>query len=114
MIVKMRTNRIGTYIALIAIGLTALGVPALSRERDATKKIPDEKAAIEAAEKAAVMVLGSNVAQARPFTASQHGNVWLVISKPAPTAANPTGPKQAVVIELDEDSGEVLDVSTAQ
>jgi len=109
---KMKRTRI-TTIALIG-ALTALAVPALGREADPNKKIPDANAAIAAAEKAAVMVLGPNVAQARPFTASQHGNVWLVISKPAPTLANPSGPKQSVVIELDEDTGEVLDLSTAQ
>jgi len=102
-----------TAIAL-AIGVTALSLPALGREANPNKKIPDQMAAIAAAEKAAAMVLGPNVAQARPFTASQHGNVWLVISKPASTLANPSGPKQSVVVELDEDTGEVLDLSTAQ
>jgi hypothetical protein len=109
---KMRRTWIPS-IALI-VGLTALSVPVLGREADPNKKIPDANAAIAAAEKAAVMVLGANVVQARPFTASQHGNVWLVISKPAPTAANPSGPKQSVVVELDETTGEVLDLSTAQ
>src|SRR5215470_13316946 len=112
MIGKMKST-LATAVAL-AIGLTAFTLPALGREANPNKKIPDAQAAIAAAEKAAAMVLGGNVAQARPFTASQHGNVWLVISKPAPTLANPSGPKQSVVIELDEDTGEVLDLSTAQ
>ena len=100
-------------IAFIAVGMAASG-PSLGREANPNKKIPDANAAIAAAEKAAAMVLGPNVAQARPFAASQHGNVWLVISKPAATLANPSGPKQSVVVELDEDTGEILDLSTAQ
>jgi hypothetical protein len=110
----MRRNWIKTRVALVAIGLAAMSLPALAKDEEAPKKIPDAKAAVDAAEKAAAKVFGGNVAQARPFRATQHGEVWLVISQPAPTVANPSGPKQSVVVELDETTGEVLDLSTAQ
>jgi hypothetical protein len=79
------------------------------------KVAPDEKSAIALAEKAALPLIGGEdkLAIARPFRATGHGDIWLIISQPVPDPKNPTGPKRSVVVQLSAESGEIFTVDTA-
>ena len=78
------------------------------------KVAPDEKAAIALAEKASLPLIGgeSKLAIARPFRATGHGDIWLVISQPVPDPKDPAK-KRAVVVQLSAESGEIFTVDTA-
>jgi hypothetical protein len=54
------------------------------------------------------------LAAARPFRATGHGDIWLVISQPVPDPKNPSAHKRAVVVQLSAASGEILDIDTAE
>jgi hypothetical protein len=79
------------------------------------KVAPDEKSAIALAEKAALPLIGGEdkLAIARPFRATGHGDIWLIISQPVPDPKNPSGPKRSVVVQLSAESGEIFTVDTA-
>jgi len=106
-------------IALFAAALsaaTAMGAPSFAQiNAEKAKVAPDEAAAIALAEKAALPLIGGadKLAMARPFRATGHGDIWLVISQPVPDPKAPTAPKRSVVVQLSAESGEILDVSTA-
>ena len=106
--------------ALLAVASTlaaAVALPSVAQVND-SKKIQKEADAIAYAEKSpqALALIGGpdKLAEARPFRATGHGEVWLVITKPVADPKNPSGPKRSVVIELNADTGETLDVSTAE
>lgn len=97
------------------LALAVSGVPSALWAAEAAPKLADGPAAIKAAEVAAAKLLTGNLmAAARPFVASQHGDIWLVISKPALPPKQAGGAKLSVVVQLDRNTGEVLDVDTAQ
>ncbi len=100
--------------ALAAMATSLAAGAAIAQIREGQKKVPDEAAAIAIAEKASLDLIGgeAKLAEARPFTASGHGDVWLVISRPVPDPKNPSH-KRAIVVQLSSTSGEVLDISTA-
>ena len=112
--------RISAHVALFAAALaasTALGGPSFAQINAAHAKVaPDEKAAVALAEKASLPLIGGadKLATARPYRATGHGDIWLVISQPVPDPMAPNGPKRAVVVQLSAESGEILDISTAE
>jgi hypothetical protein len=107
------------HVALIAAALcasTAFGVQSFAQiNTEHAKVAPDEKAAIALAEKASLPLIGGEgkLALARPFKATGHGDIWLVISQPVPDPKAPQAGKRSVVVQLSAESGEILDVSTA-
>ena len=107
-------------IALFAAALsaaTALGGQSFAQiNTEKAKVAPDEKAAIALAEKAALPLIGGadKLAAARPFKASGHGDIWLIISQPVADPKNPSAHKRAVVVQLSAESGEILDLATAE
>src|SRR6185437_8938788 len=73
----------------LALCLAAPVGASLAAEKKA-KAAPDENAAIALAEKASLPLIGADqMASARPFKATQHGDIWLVISQPVPDPKNP-------------------------
>jgi len=97
----------------LALCLAAPVGASLAAEKKA-KAAPDENAAIALAEKASLPLIGADqMASARPFKATQHGDIWLVISQPVPDPKNPAAGKRAVVVQLDQNTGEILDIDTA-
>jgi hypothetical protein len=107
---------ISRRIALVALASLVPVGGALAQIREGEKKVPNEAAAIAAAEKASLDLIGGEdkLASARPFRASGHGDVWLVISQPVPDPKNPSAAKRAVVVQLSAATGEILDLSTAE
>ena len=81
------------------------------------RKIPDGAAAIAVAEKdpRALALIGGaqNLAASQPWSATGHGEIWVIISKPVTDPKNPSGPKKALLISVNADTGEVIDVDTA-
>jgi hypothetical protein len=97
----------------LALFLAAPVGASLAAEK--AKAAPDQDAAIALAEKASLPLIGADqMASARPFKATQHGDIWLVISQPVPDPKNPAAAKRAVVVQLDQNTGEILDIDTAQ
>jgi hypothetical protein len=92
-----------------------LSVSAQAQVNEA-KKIQDEATAIQFAEKAPKLLelIGGadKLAAARPFKATGHGEIWLVISQQVADPKNPAAPKRAVVVQLNADTGAILDVDT--
>ena len=84
--------------------------------RDRAKVAGNEAQAIALAEKAAIPLVGGEdkLAAARPFKATGHGDIWLVISQPVPDPKTPSAPKRSVVVQLSAETGEILDISTAE
>jgi hypothetical protein len=106
-------------VALFAAALsasTAFGAPSFAQiNTERAKVAPDEKAAIALAEKASLPLIGGEdkLAIARPFRATGHGDIWLVISQPVPDPKAPSAAKRSVVVQLSAETGEILDISTA-
>ena len=79
--------------------------------------MPDAAAAIALAEKdsRALELIGGadKLPESRPWTATGHGEIWVIISKPVTDPKNPSGPKRALLISVNADTGEVVDVDTA-
>ena len=106
-------------IALFAAALSAstvLGGPSFAQiNAEKAKVAPDEKAAIALAEKAALPLIGGadKLAAARPFKASGHGDIWLIISQPVADPKNPAH-KRSIVVQLSAESGEIFTVDTAE
>ena len=107
-------------VALFAAALCAgapLGGPSFAQiNAEKAKAAPDEKAAIALAEKASLPLIGGadKLAEARPFRATGHGDIWLVISQPVADPKNPAAHKRSIVVQLSAASGEILDIDTAQ
>jgi hypothetical protein len=113
----MKIQRRAALFAVAFSAAAALALPSVAQVNDA-KKIQKEADAIAFAEKSpqALALIGgpAKLPDARPFRATGHGEVWLVITKPVADPKNPSAPKRSVVIELNADTGETLDVSTAE
>src|SRR6266581_1960545 len=95
---------------------TALGGPSFAQiNAERAKVAPDEKAAIALAEKASLPMIGGEdkLAAARPFRATGHGDIWLVISQPVLPPKQGSTSKRAVVVQLSAETGEILDLDTA-
>src|SRR5258706_4311311 len=105
-------------VALLAAALSAATAgPSLAQINAQRAKVaPDEKAAIALAEKAALPLIGGadKLAAARPFKATGHGDIWLVISQPLLPPKQGSTNKQSVVVQLSAETGEILDVDTAE
>ncbi len=107
--------RMALFAAALSLSAMA-GAPSFAQINAARAKVaPDEKSAVAIAEKAALPLIGGEdkLAIARPFRATGHGDVWLVISQPVPDPKAPNGPKRSVVVQLSAMTGEILDLSTA-
>jgi hypothetical protein len=112
----MRNAARTALFAAILCSTAAIGTQSFAQINAAHAKVaPDEKTAIALAEKAALPLIGGEdkLAIARPFRATGHGDVWLVISQPVPDPKNPTAPKRAVVVQLSAETGEIFTVDTA-
>ncbi|HEY4266360.1 MAG TPA: hypothetical protein VGM72_13660 [Micropepsaceae bacterium] len=102
--------------AAVLCSAAAIGTPSFAQINAAHAKVaPDEKTAIALAEKAALPLIGGEdkLAIARPFRATGHGDVWLIISQPVPDPKNPAAPKRSVVVQLSAETGEIFTVDTA-
>jgi len=110
----MKMHRRTALFAVAASAAAALALPSAAQVNEA-KKIQKEADAISFAEKSPkVLELIGGAAKlpaARPFKATGHGEVWLVITQPVPDPKNPSMIRP-VIIELNADTGEVIDVST--
>jgi hypothetical protein len=110
-------NAIRTALFAAALcSAAAIGTQSFAQiNAEHAKVAPDEKSAIALAEKASLPLIGgeSKLAIARPFRATGHGDVWLVISQPVPDPKDPAGHKRSVVVQLSAESGEILTVDTA-
>jgi hypothetical protein len=105
------------HIASIALAsVLASGAAFAQITTEGPKKVPNAAAAVAVAEKASLDLIGgeSKLAEARPFKATGHGDIWLVISQPVADPKNPSAHKRAIVVQLSSTTGEVLDVSTAE
>jgi len=95
--------RSAVRIALFAAGLcaaTAIGGQSFAQiNAQRAKSRADEKAAIALAEKAALPMIGGaeKLAAARPFRATGHGDIWLVISQPILPPKQGSTSKRSVV-----------------
>jgi hypothetical protein len=102
--------------AAVLCSAAALGTQSFAQiNAEHAKVAPDEKSAIALAEKAALPLIGGEdkLAIARPFKATGHGDVWLIISQPVPDPKNPAGAKRSVVVQLSAATGEIFTVDTA-
>ena len=112
----MNIQRRALLLGVALSAAAAFAMPSAAQVRD-DKKIQKEADAIAFAEKApevlALIGGAAKLPDARPFRATGHGEVWLVITKPVADPKNPSAPKRSVVVELNADTGEILDLSTA-
>jgi len=112
----MKIHRRTALLTIASSAAAAIALPSAAQVNE-SKKIQKEADAIAFAEKSpqALALIGGpdKLPDARPFRATGHGEVWLVITKPVADPKNPSAPKRSVVIELNADTGEVVDVSTA-
>ena len=108
-----RRAALGAVTLSIATALTAQSFAQINRDR--AKVAGNEAQAIALAEKASLPLIGGEdkLAIARPFKATGHGDIWLVISQPVPDPKAPAAPKRSVVVQLSAETGEILDISTA-
>jgi hypothetical protein len=113
----MKVSRRAALFAVTSSVATALGAQSFAQiNRDRAKVAGNEAQAIALAEKAALPLIGGEdkLAIARPFKATGHGDIWLVISQPVPDPKTPAAPKRSVVVQLSAETGEILDLSTAE
>src|SRR2546423_5839702 len=108
--------RVALFSAALCAGAALGGQSFAQINAEKAKAAPDEKAAIALAEKASLPLIGGadKLAAARPFRATGHGDIWLVISQPVPDPKNPSAHKRAVVVQLSAESGKILDIDTAE
>jgi hypothetical protein len=107
--------RIAFFAAALSVA-GAIGGQAFAQiDPQRSNVVHDEASAVAIAEKAALPLIGgeAQLPAARPFKATGHGEIWLVISQEVADPKNPSAPKRAVVIQLDAATGKVLDVDTA-
>ena len=109
-------NAIRTALLAAALSAATAGQSFAQINAQRAKVAPDEKAAIALAEKAALPMIGGadKLAAARPFRATGHGDVWLVISQPVLPPKQGSTSKRAVVVQLSAETGEILDLDTAE
>jgi hypothetical protein len=110
------SRRAALFAGTVGIA-TALAAQSFAQiNRDHAKVAANEAQAIAIAEKASLPLIGGEdkLAIARPFRATGHGDIWLVISQPVPDPKTPAAPKRSVVIQLSSETGEILDISTAE
>ncbi len=97
----------------LALSLVAGASAQINDQR--AKKAPDEASAIAVAEKDAktLELIGgaAKLSEARPWTATGHGETWVILSKPVTDPKNPSAPKRAIVVSVNADTGVVEDVS---
>jgi hypothetical protein len=113
----MRNAARTVFFAAALCAATAVGSQSFAQiNAEHAKVAPDEKSAIALAEKAALPLIGgeAKLAIARPFRATGHGDIWLVISQPVPDPKDPAAHKRAVVVQLSAASGEIFTVDTAE
>ena len=110
----MNMHRRTALFAVASSVATALAFPSAAQVNDA-KKIQKEADAISFVEKSprVLEVIGGadKLPQARPFRATGHGEVWVVLTQAVADPKNPSAPKRALLIELNADTGEVIDIS---
>jgi hypothetical protein len=108
--------RIAFFAAALSAAAAIGGQSFAQINAEKAKVAPDEKAAIALAEKASLPLIGGadKLAAARPFRATGHGDIWLIISQPVADPMNPSAHKRAVVVQLSAATGEILDIDTAQ
>jgi hypothetical protein len=105
-----------TLFAAALSAAAAVSMPSVAQiNAEHAKVAPDEKSAIALAEKASLPLIGGQdkLAIARPFKATGHGDIWLVISQPVPDPKAPSAPKRSVVVQLSAQTGEIFTVDTA-
>jgi hypothetical protein len=111
-------NTIRTALFAVALCVaTAIGGQSFAQINAQRAKVaPDEKAAIALAEKAALPLIGGadKLPAARPFRATGHGDIWLVISQAILPPKEGSTNKRAVVVQLSAETGEILDLDTAE
>jgi hypothetical protein len=111
----INTARIALFAAALSVA-TIIGGPSFAQiNAEKAKVAPDEKSAIALAEKAALPLIGGadKLALARPFKATGHGDIWLIISQPVPDPMKPAAAKRSVVVQLSAETGEIFTVDTA-
>jgi hypothetical protein len=112
----MRNTARTALFAAVLFSAGAIGAQSFAQiNAEHAKVAADEKSAIALAEKAALPLIGgeSKLAAARPFKATGHGDIWLIISQPVPDPKNPSGAKRSVVVQLSAESGEIFTVDFA-
>lgn len=99
--------------ATLALALTSGAFAQINNEK--AKKAPDEASAIAFAEKdkTTLELIGgaAKLPEARPWTATGHGETWVILSKPVADPKNPSAPKRAIIVSVNADTGVVEDVS---
>ncbi|MSP95270.1 MAG: hypothetical protein EXR00_08360 [Alphaproteobacteria bacterium] len=98
--------------AAVALSLVSGAFAQINNEK--AKKAPDEASAIAFAEKDSktLELIGADkIATARPWTATGHGETWVILSQPVADPKNPAAPKRAIIVSVNADTGAVEDVS---
>ena len=99
--------------AALALSLTTGAFAQINTEK--AKAAGDEASAIAFAEKdpMTLELIGgaAKLSEARPWTATGHGETWVILSKPVADPKNPSGPKRAIIVSVNADTGKVEDVS---
>jgi hypothetical protein len=110
----MNTNRRTALLAVASTVAISLALPSAAQVNE-SKKIQKEADAISFVEKSPKVLEAIGGADklpgARPFRATGHGEVWVVLTQAVADPKNPSAPKRALLIELNADSGEVIDIS---
>ena len=110
----MKIHRRTALFAVASSAAVALAFPSAAQVNEA-KKIQKEADAIAFVEKSPKVLeaIGGagKVADIRPLRATGHGEVWVVLTQAVADPKNPSAPKRALLIELNADSGEVIDIS---
>lgn len=110
----MTIQRRTALFAVAFAATAAFAFPSAAQVNEA-KKIQKEADAISFVEKSPKvleMIGGADkLAEARPFRATGHGEVWTVLSQAVTDPKNPSAPKRALLIEVNADTGEVVDIS---
>ena len=110
----MKIHRRTALFAVASSAAVALAFPSAAQVNEA-KKIQKEADAISFVEKSPKVLeaIGgaAKLPDARPFRATGHGEVWVVLTQAVSDPKNPSAPKRALLIELNADSGEVIDIS---
>ena len=111
----MKTARLVFFAAILCLGASVGGQSFAQINAQKAKVAPDEKSAIALAEKAALPLIGGEdkLAAARPFKATGHGDIWLIISQPVADPKNTSAAKRSVVVQLSAETGEIFTVDTA-
>jgi len=110
----MNMHRRTALLAVVFSAAAGLALPAAAQVNEA-KKIQKEADAISYVEKSPKvleMIGGADkLPEARPFRATGHGEVWVVLTQAVSDPKNPAAPKRPLLIELNADTGEVIDIS---